>query len=242
MGKNFLDSVILRVDFLSPIDVYEKLDSEVAKEITKYYKKAQPKTQRKSVFVLSAVPFEEIKQQPQLQNDEVQWVFNSQNSEQFTIASNSIVLTTSQYVDFEKSIKDRFSKILKIVFDKYSPQLRRIGLRYINKIPTEKDDFLDDKLFSYNELYVGYEINNSISTIELNKAVGDIDVNLRIQQGKLKTNEIVPSNNFILDFDGFTVDTIYDYKETMEYLDLIHGQIKNIFSSSITGKFKEHLK
>lgn len=239
MSVKYLDSLILRLDFLSPIEVYDKLDAEVVKEITKVYKKAQPKTQKKNVLFVSTSPFDENRQPSQMSKEEVQWTFNAQRKEQLTIGSNEIVVSST--VGFEKHVRDNLFRILKIVFEKYSPQLRRIGIRYINKIPFDKENYVNSKLLYFKDLYSGYNVATARSVIELKKEINDLDVTIRIQHGKDQSDEINALDTILLDLDGFTADTVYEYSETVDFLDKLHAEIRSLFFSSITEEYKKEL-
>ena len=236
-----LENMILRLDFLSPIDINDKLDAEVVREITKYYKKAEPKQLKRNVLYLSKQPIDDSKISQQLLNDEVQWVFNSQSGEKFTIGTNEMILTSS--LGYEKSVKDKASKVIEIIFNKYAPQLRRIGLRYINRFPNEgKDTYINEKLLYYKDLYDGFDIDNTISTLEIKKEINNLDAFFRINHGVVKNEELNETEKYLLDIDGFTRDTTYEFSEVIACVEEIHQIIKKLFKDSLTDQYRGEFK
>ena len=210
---NYIEKVIFRIDFLSPIDVQQKLEGRLVLEIIKYFKRAQAKK----------VAVGEI--------SETQWVFSSDENNQLTVGTNLFLVEMTKYNSFEINIQERIFSILNVLFQIYSPQIRRIGLRYTNKLP--EDNIIYDNILFYKTNYIDYNIHSSLSTTILVSDFAGIELTFRIVQGKPEKQTIVDSPNFLLDLDGSTIDTIYDYENTVRIIEKIHQEIKDIMKRSI---------
>lgn len=180
---NYIDQVIARVDFLSPL---AGIESNVP--------------QRLSQSILSSFPIAEPKQTaaqevqigPNLELaskrvDITEWHFHGRNREKtFVVLPSALFVTHSIYSNYE-SVRDEFTRLLEVCFDLFKEaQPSRLGLRYINKIhfpdgnPLDWNDYINNMLLS---LFSFPEDKRRLSRIFHNLEFAFEEFNLRYQFG-----------------------------------------------------------
>lgn len=180
--------------------------------------------------------------EPVMQHSQVEYPrFLTKDKNVFVILKkNSVsVHCINKYIGWEEFI----SKI-RFIFDNYidvaSPRfIKRIGLRYVNEMSFEKNEFIlsenfvfrpsilcdEKKLIAVQSGIVSQLENNNYSMIQLN----NID------------NSNITKISFILDIDHFTVDFgDYDKEKINSWLDNAHKYIEEKFEESLTEKLKKN--
>ena len=238
--NNYLNKVIVRVDFLNPNKVIEKEFPEQIIEITKSnYPIAEPKkvvvekkeiskNGNKNIFI-----------------DEVtEWHFYSKDRQkELVIAPKSIFINFLKYTSYEE-LKREFQEIIKKYFELFNKvQVSRLGLRYINDITLDENNPLNweaylnkDIICLSNFIQEKEYLSRIFSTILMNYG----DFILRFQFGLFNSDFPAPikKKSYILDFDAY-YQGLQNQDEIIPNLNRYHSKICELFESSITDKLRK---
>jgi uncharacterized protein (TIGR04255 family) len=140
--RNYLDAVIARIDFLSPLEVLEKtLNSKISRRVKDFFPIAEPRDVLAREFLISPVETR-TKTRPSKE-----WVFYGKEREKrFVIGSGALYISYSSYSTFEE-FKEPFLAVVEETFEVFPDlQGKRFGLRYINKfdLPEENPPLWDE--------------------------------------------------------------------------------------------------
>jgi len=150
---NYLDNVVVRIDFSSPLDeLREIIPEDLNRGILEDFPILEPKERFEGEIKFDFSKGNETANQFCKEKYQ-EWVYYGKNREkELHITLKFFSITYLKYQSFEE-LRNDFLKISKLLFAR-SPSFgtKRLGLRYINKIvlnenrPTEWGKYLDKKL------------------------------------------------------------------------------------------------
>lgn len=230
--KNFLSEVVVRIDFLNPINKIDKeLPKKVKNKILKYFEVLEPQPINVKQIDFQNEKFDDTG------DAYTEWKFFSLNRDkQLTLINSSIFISYKSFSNFSFLSKE-FNDISKTIFIAFPEiQIKRQGLRYINRIsfskgdPFDWSDYINDGLLS--------TLNFVTETRQLTRIFHIIEYNLgshilRFQFGIHNSDYPAPirQKEFILDYDAFS--TGIDKESMSNNLDLLHTTIQERFEDSI---------
>lgn len=240
--KNFLSEVIIRVDFLSPQKVLESdLPKELSNIAVKYFPIPEPK--------------EAVEDKLEITKDQVKrnqlylthWNFHGKNRDKtLTYIPSAMHIKYLKYENYENAKKE-FLDIMNVYFSQFNDtQIKRLGLRYINKISflNEANPLKWNKYFNENLLKLiefSHE-KEKLARIFNNLEFSFDDFHLRFQFGMHNPDFPTPIKQkiFILDFDAYNY-TIIEQGDLHQNMDLLHNKIQTYFEKSITDELREKM-
>lgn len=229
--KQYLEEVIIRIDFLKPADfVIESMPAELNSTIMASFPIAEPK--------------ELIAEELQISKDAVdrkkiaikEWNFYGREREKrFCITRDCFFIVYTKYESFDV-LKEEFLKVTELFF-KLNNELqgKRLGLRYINKIKKAEanifswDDLLNKNLLSIFEIPVEEDkskVARAFHNLEFNYGA----FNLRFQYGMHNPDFPAPIRQklFILDFDAYYQGLLSKNDNLEDRINKFHDAIKNL--------------
>lgn len=238
--KNYLKSVIARIDFAVPIDgVDTQLSPEISKHSMKYFPIAEPK---KAVADELQISPENVSRK---KSEFMEWrFFGKDRNKTLTFIPTAVFVEYKSYLQFD-DVRKEFLDILAAFFQAYKTAVcTRVGLRYINNLeldgaPLDWNDYINPKMLSIFDIHPDKQfIARAFHNLELNFG----DFNLRYQFGMPNPDYPAPikKKSYILDMDAYYQGP-QDYEEIAPSLDKFHNRIQEIFELSITDKLREVL-
>ncbi len=239
--RDFLSSVIARVDLINPIEIFNK---QVPKALADLILRNYPIMEPKKAFT------QELKISPQGAVDKVkrtelqEWHFHGKNREKtLTLTPTSIIMSYKKFNTY-RQMRNEFFEIIELFFKLFNEALgSRLGLRYINEI-----SLLDDDPFSWNGyinqkllgLFSVCENNNSLSRIFHNLEYNYGDYNLKFQFGMHNPDypATIAKKIFILDYDAYYMGA-QEKDEILNNLDKFHSKIQQLFEYCVDDKLRE---
>lgn len=242
-NKSFLKQVIARVDFVAPIDAFEKpLPAKIANEVGKRFPISEPNISVGREFQIS----EDAVQDKRVEIHE--WTFHGKEREKFvTVTKNAAFVSISRYTTYEAMESD-FFLTLDSIFAAY-PDTRgsRLGLRYINNIeipekvenPLVWNDLISEDLVGLTKAFPAAEtVSRLFNIVELRK--GDIGVKFQFGLPNPDYPAAIKRPLFVLDVDASTLGSL-DLGELKAQTKNAHAQIQEVFESSITDALRERM-
>lgn len=243
-GNNTLNSIIVRIDFLT-IDVEElvekllmKLGEEYAYNNINSYNIDLDISDPKKLITQDF-----INQKVNLNNN---YEFKNNNEDfRFVINENFFLYQRKTFNNYEGSDKDTalYKELLNIVFKK-SPKIQRLGVRKTNLIFLEQDiEFL--KEITDNEFIKTLNENKNQKFSILYTPLDDnqkngYNINTKLDYGKLKIeNGDKEVYRFVLDIDSYIRDIqqIDSYEEVCKEIDELKIQDFELYKSQMSEKF-----
>ncbi|MFA4861304.1 TIGR04255 family protein [Methanoregula sp.] len=246
--KNYLDNVIVRIDFASPL---EDLRDNIPEELNQTILKSFPILEPKEIFE-GGFEFKISKEQQSVDNIDKEkyqdWVYFGKNREkEVHISVKFFSVSYHNYQSFEE-LRTDFLNISKTLFTR-SPSLgiKRLGLRYINKIfikernPTVWDKYIDKKLLC---IFGIIENKNLISRAFQTLIFNEDDVRVTFQYGIFNSDfpAIIHKKEFILDFDAAHNELIENFSELEKKLERCRKPIVRMFENSITEALRRKMR
>jgi uncharacterized protein (TIGR04255 family) len=237
--KNFLTSVIARIDMVSP---HSSLKNEIPKEMSNialnYFPISEPKSAFAQEFTIERSKFSTNKE------DFIEWNFFGENREKrLMVNQNSFFVNYQEYENYQTLYKEfiEFSQNFFLVFPDAQP--KRLGLRYINEIdakgvnPLNWDNEINKKLLCL--LRLNYPDSHPIRIFH-NYEIKCTDYKLRFQFGIHNPDypAAIIRRRFILDYDAY-YEGLIEPSEIPQYLNKFHSKIQELFEDSITDKLRE---
>jgi uncharacterized protein (TIGR04255 family) len=245
--KNYLDKVIVRIDFASPLeDLRENIPEDLNQVILKSFPILEPKEMFEGGF-----EFKFSKEQQSVDNigkEKYQdWIYFGKNREkELHISVKFFSITYYKYQSFEE-LRTDFLNISKTLFTR-SPSLgtKRLGLRYINKIfikeknPMDWDKYLDKKLLCTLNII---ENKNLTSRAFQTLIFNENDVRITFQFGMFNSDfpAVIHKKEFILDFDAAYNGLIENFSELEKNLENCRKPIKRTFENHITEALRRKM-
>ena len=245
-----LDKVVLRIDFekISGFDVrYDAIDA-VYDKIVATNDKFRVYNNKKINIVrgLEVVLNEATQGLNSIEKRNYQFFDNNERC--LTLADEFISFEANKHPGFHKVILPDLLMVWHAINTENDIQIKRVGLRYINKIRFSDDKELKTLLKPY--LHANIKFENEISKQKKFK----LKTVQQLSRTTFKCDETgvfvnctygVPeryqgANNFILDIDSWAVRTTNDINlDTC--IEQIHDQIINIFEHSITNILQDKI-
>jgi len=230
--KNYLEEVIVRADFASPIfKLKNSLTRPIEKKIISYF----PVTDIVNTIKIN----ENIKLN--------EWNFYGGNREKYLkISQNCLIIDYNKYSSFEILKNEFLDLINQLINLEPELQLKRFGLRYKNVIkfngknPTNWDKFFNKNLISIFKIP---KYKNEITRAFSNLSLKSGDVMLTFQYGMHNPDFplTIKKKIFILDLDAYTDKLIKGDKDIEYFLENFHSIIHDMFENSLDEKLRMDL-
>ena len=234
--KKFLSNVLVRIDFSPILILKDELKAEFQESIRKQFPIFE--TQRKIEH------FIDIKENLIEEKPFTQWILISNDLDRkIFITFNSAVVEFYNYSNFEEFNEIVLSVMQNLVKFYGQLNIKRFGLRYINKIklpsgdPYKWSEFIEQPLTYSLDNFIKNknELSRSMNQMIFNK----IDHLLQFTYGIF--NDEFPSKisrkEYILDFDCYSKEV--EESDIKRKIKNFHDDILELFDNSITKKLKE---
>lgn len=239
--KNYLKQVIIRIDFLNPI---QSLNTEfpivLGSIIKNFFPIAEPKDvlARELQFTLDKIDTKETKIK--------EWnFFGKERDKKLTISQNSMVIIFNIYRTFDDFINP-FKSVVDVLFKLFKElQINRVGLRYINNIELSDRFIFNWRNYLNKDLLCIFNIPDDKTKIA--KAFHNLEFNygsynLRFQYGMHNPDYPSPikKKTFILDYDAY-YEGILTREDIEEKVPIFRKEIKRLFEKSIGEKLRKKM-
>ncbi len=240
--KNYLQSVIARIDFASSI---VGLENELPASLSSASLRSFPIQEPNKVVArhLQISP-ESVTTKDTLVTE---WNFYGRDREkQLVIVNQSIVMSYNKYQNYQ-IFKQDFQNIIDPLNREFGELVvpNRLGIRYINNIQLE-----DAEIFNWDS-YINTSLLQQLIFIEdknqLSRSFSSIELNrneyyVRFQFGMHNPDypSVIRKKHFILDYDVYHLGLL-DPAHISENLDIFHSAAQELFEKSITPRFREIL-
>ncbi len=242
--KNFLNKVIARVDFASPLPgVAEALPSEISEIALKHFPIDEPKKLQRGRIEFKeggAVSAEKL-------GTQIEWRYHGKSREKSMCITPDFMWIVHNHYESFKSFKSDILPILNVLFSVYGKDkqivIKRFGLRYINNIHLDESDPTEWSQYIKSDLLAIFDISDekdsicrSLQNLELNFG----NMNLKFQFGMHNPDYPAPirSKDFILDYDAY-LQGLQDESIIIQNIELFHDKIKTFFESHIKQKLRK---
>jgi uncharacterized protein (TIGR04255 family) len=238
--KDFLVKVIARVDFDTPLLSIQK--NGPTKEIYEIVKTRFPITEEKKVIGRELLISKFDTQEKTKESKE--WHYYGKKREKKLVISPEFVFVEYLKYEYFEILYEDIKSVLDVLFLNFpSLEVKRMGLRYIDKIDIQVDSLSDwDK-------YVIPELNSAISITEDKSAISRsfhvMELNygedkLRFQFGMFNPDHPSPikRKDFTLDFDMYTTKLLHK-QEIFTKIEYFHKKLSDYFENVITDKLRE---
>lgn len=238
--KDFLDKVIVRIDFDTPLSSIVTTGPE--KSIYTTVKERFPITEEKKIIGKEFLIGPSDTKERSIETKE--WHYYGKNREKhLTVTPDVMFIEYNKYEHYEKLRAD-FLSVSNALFVAYPKlQVKRMGLRYIDHItipdekPMEWDKYLIPELCS---IFAIADDKNTISrafhVLEFNYG----EYSLRFQFGMFNTDYPSPirKKTYTLDYDIY-VTKILDKSDIEQTLDRFHEKVNQSFEEVITDDLRK---
>ncbi len=249
--KNFLDEVIIRIDFSNSITFpNNELPEKFRAEIEKLLPYTEPSPRNFFEGQIEFFPDGSIDTKNIIKAKE--WRFFSEEGtgnegKQLIINPKSIAIIEKKYISFENLASCFFTIFNLLLIEMNNITFSRLRLRYINNIKLKKGNpifwkgYFTPSLLSMFNVPRKEErkfINRIFHTLEFNYD----DFNLRFQYGIYNPDypSTIKRKEFVLDYDAFC-SGILEKEEIKEYLLKFHSKIQYLFENSVTDKLRKEM-
>lgn len=238
--KNFLKSVILRVDLLSPLPgLNEALPQPLSDVAVETFPIPEPTdTVARNVEIGPAG----VKSQEERFKE---WRFHGkERNKTLTITREAVYVEYKRYQAYE-FVKAEFVRILDRVGNLFQGAAsKRVGLRYINSIEPNEPNPTDWTPYIVPGLLSLFQFPRKEDRLALSRVFHNIEFsfdafNLRYQFGMHNPDypARIRQKIFILDFDAYA-SSVLDIREIPHVLDEFHAIIQRYFEESITDELR----
>lgn len=241
--KPFLNKVIARVDFASPV---ETLLKKVPPRVNVFLLPAFPILEpRKAIAAKLMIGGEQLKEQQQ-ESLQTHWFYHGKyKKKRAVIAPEYFLVEYDAYSSFEE-LKSHFLPILEELFKSIEQlQVKRFGLRYIDRIAFDDSNVFEWSDYLHESLLAAFLIPHEDKQIVRafnNFTVSDEDMILQFQYGMHNPDFPAPIKKklFILDFDAYT-EGLLELDDIKAKLEKFHEAIGNLFEQVITDGLREKM-
>lgn len=239
-NKNYLTSVIVRVDFLAPvIDLNKPLPPKLQNAIMQNF----PVPERREVQMQIGSGFVPPSSGPR--NVVALDFYNGPRTRHLGIGPDFLFIEETRYGDYETLRSSLLSVLNELVTSSNEPPAtKRIGLRYVNVIPAPGKNPFDWHGYISSKLLspISYAAESQaglcreMTYLEFN----DSDARFIVQYGMQNQDYPAPirRKEFTLDLDSF-VTGVVDYQQLESTLDALHARIIDTFESSILKNLRK---
>lgn len=239
--KNFLSNVIVRADFDTPIySLTDEMPAKLGSVCTEYFPIGEPRT-----FYIQDIQFNKKRSSINSSSGK-EWIFHSKDmNTKLTITFEHMTIEYLKYRSFQELFSN-FKYILEGIFSFYKElQIKRLGLRYVNKVLLGGDDPLEWSGYLNEDLLSIFKIppnKKKLARILNDLILNNDDYMLRFRYGVYNENfpAIITNKQFILDYDAYYTGNLNE-QEIAELLPTFHDSIESLFEDSITEKLREIL-
>ncbi len=245
--RNFLTSVILRVDYVKPLDDFtSSFPDEILQDVKKKFVIAEHRDVIGHEFQISgdiSGNVENVTQQKKIEREWICWDIS--RSKRLSLSSNAMAINFSKYTTFA-DLKEHFDIIWRSLKNKYrsSLEIRRLGLRYINEIEISGKNPFAWSGFINPKLSAGIEFNNLLKP-HLRRSMTRSEwffseYNVNFAYGVYNPDYPLPikKKGFVLDYDVYC-ETMLSPEQVDEYLPTFNAKIIELFEASIGNKLRE---
>lgn len=239
--KDFLDQVVARIDFAEPLGLGSKGPSaDVIASLKKQFPVPELQTKHLKQVMLK------LKGETEKTTHEIrEWHYLSKSRHKKVVVSDACMLIEySKYNTYDTLQKD-FIGISDALFDTYEDlQVKRLGLRYIDKIeldesqPTAWQDYLQGDLLSIFDLLDNRQkLTRAFQVLEV---LHDDESRIRVQYGMPNPDfpARVKRKQFTLDWDAYCT-LLLEKNDVGRFLDIFHVRARDGFESVITDKLRD---
>lgn len=233
---NFIEEVICRLDFASPIvELKKSMPKQIFDVIRKHYPIAEPQDVIGTELNINPVSGPTVNQ-----IITKQWVFLSRNRKnKCTIEPESVIFSIREYSVFE-DLREAIISIIDIVMQTFSEnQGKRFGLRYINNIPIkEHSNWIEDRFFNALSAHKDGKTTKLLTTLEY--AIVEKDLSVRLMYGYNNPDypAVIKREDFVIDIDAYTMGIIYQ-EDIAQYVDDMHFENQDCFEKMVTDVFRK---
>jgi len=151
-----------------------------------------------------------------------------------------------KYEDFD-TFKIIIEKILTPFLKHYNPNIKRLGLRYVNEIkikkghPFEWKDLINPSLTANIDKFLDNksELSRAMSQLIINKGYYNITFSYGMFNSEYPSK--ISRKEFILDYDCYTFE-IENNNEINKELDIFNNEINKLFEKSINDGLRKILE
>lgn len=237
--KDFLNKVIVKIDFDTPLPIATKGPS---KSIYTIVKERFPITEEKRIIGKEFLIGPDVTKERSIEKKE--WHYYGKNREKRLAVSPDFMFIEYKKYEYYKILRDDFLSVLDALFHAYPKiQVKRLGLRYIDNIiipdekPLEWDKYLKPELNSIFTIADNVsQISRAFHVLEFNYG----EDSLRFQFGMFNPDYPAPIKKkaYTLDHDMY-VTKILDKSDIEETLNRFHQNIVDSFEKVITDDLRK---
>lgn len=241
--KNFLKSVVLRVDF----EKIPNFDDKKFDSLLSDYSMKKVESKMEFLTTLS-----KDRQTIDSKTFNIYRYSNNSATNCFCISETFCYFELKDYVGFN-DLKNKFAKVLETLkSDLSSDIIERVGLRYTNDVNVGNDleKCIPAELLSNDAFYNTIKTlsKDRLPTPEKSLCLGrisfkdDDNVITNFVFGNANENypAIITNESFLLDYDSFSNNI--DKDKILDTLEKLHDRIKFLFESSITEHLRNKIK
>jgi len=237
--KTFLNKVVVRVDFASPVELLQKrLPPVVSGALLTTFPISEPQK----------VVGKELKIGPEDTQErafeQMNWMYYSKDKQKQACLSKDFFWISYGVYDSFEQLKGDFLPILEGLFKSIEElQVKRVGLRYIDHITFDERNVFDWSEYLDGSLLSAFSIpryEKPILRAFSNFTVGGEDMVLKLQYGMHNPDfpAVIKKKLFIIDTDAYT-EGLLELSDIHTKLDKFHDAIGNLFEKLITDKLRD---
>lgn len=248
--NNFLNQVIVRVDFVQFILNNVVFDHVIEKEILKVF----PRRGKDQIIRFNSINVFLDSKNSSLQNanneiaEGIQREYFSNSEENKLILSNKFIIFEINKYDSFEILQQWLQSILVALFQKTRVSATRSGIRYINifeasKIKLQKKFFAPEIASSLHVKPLEEQNAKLIRSMHISEyRVDEMIMNFRYGMYNPEYPNFLKKNDFVLDFDFFSNEIIESSDAILQLLQKGHCEIQSLFEESITDSLREVMK
>jgi len=247
--NNFLDKVIIRIDFANPIEsLRNDLDPNLKLEILKQFPISEPPKR----MIQKEVTFNITKEKSNIEDinrgELFDWIFHGKNREKsLHLNIDNMYIQYSKYTCFDHLKRDFFSIVKPLISLTDTFGVKRLGLRYIDKIALNESKPLNWTKYLNKNLLCILKVpdkNQSLLRAFNILEVQSEDINVRFQYGMFNPDFPAPIHRkeFILDYDAYHEGLLQSLREIDEKLVYSRQLIKEFFENSIEDGLRRMMR
>lgn len=236
--KNTIKEVICRLDFATPVSVFNsRIPKEVYKIVKNYYPISEPQEIIGTELQINPVTG------PVVNNVKArQWVFWSRDKKSSCTIQSSCVIFSIHSYDVYEEVRKAVLAILKAVMKiDESIQGKRLGLRYVNALDMgNHSNWITGQFF---DALKGHKDKNTMRLITtLEYSVEEKDLNVRLLYGYLNPDypAAMRKEIFTIDIDAYSQTIIFD-DDIEKMIDDMHFEAQDCFEKMITDDLRDEM-
>lgn len=249
--KNFIKQVICRVDFLEFIPNEIITTTDVVRRIREAFPvtKMQQTIKFSNIGIVESTSPNAPPSVTSKSQDGIQLEYLTHDSKnRLSISNRFIFVDFSSYSTFEE-MRDKFLGVIKELFSKVRLTTSRSGLRYINifspeELAIKKTHLARSIAGTLDASQIRCDgCNAPIRSISLSEYRKDnMIINFRFGLFNKYYPNPPKGNDFVLDFDCFTLDTMQDYTDLVKAITDAHTNIQALFENSISETLRRIMR